>query len=85
MLNALMLSGILDVSQASDLKKQLLERLKNNPESLIVNLGAVLSIDTLVIQLLVALKLQQPKIKLVDTPDDIVEQFERLGLMRLLL
>jgi anti-anti-sigma regulatory factor len=85
MLNALMLSGILDASQASDLKKQLLERTKDNPESLIVNLGAVLSIDMLVIQLLVALKLQQPKIKIVDAPDDIVEQFERLGVMRLLL
>lgn len=85
MLNALMLSGDLDISQAADTKKLLLERLKSNPEPLTVNLGAISSIDTAIIQLLVALKVQHPKTKVVDCPDEILEQFDRLGAMRLLL
>jgi anti-anti-sigma regulatory factor len=85
MLNTLMLSGILDISQAPETKKQLLERLASDAEPLTVNLGAVLGVDTAIIQLLVAAKVQYPKTKIVECSDDLLEQFDRIGVMRLLV
>jgi anti-anti-sigma regulatory factor len=85
MLNTLMLSGILDITQAPETKKQLLERLASDAEPLTVNLGAVLGLDTAIIQLLVAVKVQYPKTKIVECSDELLEQFDRIGVMRLLV
>jgi anti-anti-sigma regulatory factor len=85
MLNVLRLTGTLDISQASELRQQLLLRLKSDPESLIINLEAVTGVDTSIVQLLVALKVQEPKTKIVDCSEAVVEQFDRMGLMRLLV
>ncbi|MGC4066340.1 MAG: STAS domain-containing protein [Polyangiaceae bacterium] len=84
MLNELTLSGALELSNIAELKRMLAEKLAVSAP-LSIDLAAVSTMDTAVVQLLVAAKVEKSDLSLVNCPDGIVETFDRLGVMRLLL
>jgi anti-anti-sigma regulatory factor len=84
MLNELILSGELELSNVVELKRKLTEKLAvAAPVS--VDLAAVSGMDTAVVQLLVAAKIEKSDLHFVNCPDGLVETFDRLGVLRLLL
>jgi anti-anti-sigma regulatory factor len=85
MLNVLELSGDLELSQASAIKQQLVERLKSSSEPLSISLRTAARIDTAIVQLLIAAKVQAPTTKVVDCSEEIIDYLERIGVTRLLL